>query len=111
MVELLDVPNIRSIFDRSERNLSFDCSLSVEGLTSGSWDLTNRKLSKYVRNPQLYVSPLVYRPIEFTSAAVQRPGFYYLSEKQSVAGNNVQNQNTETSLNEFSTVLQAISPH
>ena len=43
-----------------------------------------RQFSTYVRNPQVYVRPVAYRPIRvYVGGEVKRPGYYTLTGVQS----------------------------
>ena len=76
-------------------------SLAVEGLTIEELrDFLTRKFSTYVRDPQVYVSPVVYRPIRvYIGGEVQRPGYYYLSGQQGLIGPEQSNRLQASSLN------------
>ncbi len=86
-VELLDVPEYSGIFTIGPDGTLYLPrlrSLYVEGLTVPelSWFLT-QQFRTYVRDPQVFVNPVVYRPIRvYVGGEVARPGYYYLSGEQ-----------------------------
>lgn len=88
-VELLDIPEYSGVFTigpDGTLHLPRLRSLYVEGLTVPelSWFLT-QQFRTYVRDPQVFVNPVVYRPIRvYLGGEVARPGYYYLSGEQSL---------------------------
>ncbi|QNI72316.1 polysaccharide biosynthesis/export family protein [Synechococcus sp. NOUM97013] len=83
-IELLDLPELSgnySIGPDGTLYLPRLRALYVEGLTVEElrYFLT-QQFSTYVREPQLFVRPVVYRPIRiYVGGAVRRPGYYTLS--------------------------------
>ena len=89
-IELLDIPEYSGIFTIGPDGslyLPRLRSIPVEGLTVEELrHLLSRRYRDYVRDPQVFVSPTVYRPIRvYIGGEVHRPGYYYLSG-QSAAG-------------------------
>jgi polysaccharide export outer membrane protein len=86
-VELLDIPEISGTYTIGPDGTLYLPrlrSLYVEGLTVPelSWFLTEQFRS-FVRDPQVFVNPVVYRPIRvYVGGEVARPGFYTLSGEQ-----------------------------
>ena len=99
-IELLDVPRLPTTTDYqvekmrdlgSGRTFSIGPdgtlyvprlrSLYVEGLSIEELrNFLTQQLSNYVRDPQVYVRPVVYRPVRiYVGGEVQRPGYYTLS--------------------------------
>ena len=96
LVELLDVPEYSGVFQVGPDGTLYIPrlrSLVVEGLTLE--DLRSsltQKFSAYVREPQVFVSPVAYRPIRvYIGGEVQRPGFYYLTGQQGATGSEQEN--------------------
>jgi polysaccharide export outer membrane protein len=86
-VELLDIPELSgtySIGPDGTMYLPRLRALYVEGLTVEElrYFLT-QQFKAYVKNPQLYVRPVGYRPIRiYVGGEVRRPGYYTLSGSQ-----------------------------
>ncbi len=82
-VELLDIPELSGTFSIGPDGTMYLPRLQalyVEGLTVEElrYFLT-QQFKAYVKNPQLYVRPVGYRPIRiFVGGEVRRPGFYTL---------------------------------
>ena len=57
----------------------------MEGLTVEELrNFLKQQFSTYVRNPQVYVRPVAYRPIRvYVGGEVRRPGYYTLTGVQS----------------------------
>ena len=90
-IELLDLPELSgrfSIGPDGTLHLPRLRSLYVEGLTVE--DLRHyltQQFSTYVLNPQIYVRPVVYRPIRiYVGGEVKRPGYYTLTGAQFTTG-------------------------
>ena len=88
-IELLDLPELSGTFSIGPdgtiylRRLR---ALYVEGLTVEElrYFLTEQ-FKTYVKNPQVYVRPIGYRPIRiYVGGEVRRPGYYTLSGVQSI---------------------------
>jgi len=86
-VELLDIPELSGIFAIGPDGTIYLPrlrALYVEGLTVEElrYFLT-QQFKAYVKNPQLYVRPVGYRPIRiYVGGEVRRPGYYTLSGVQ-----------------------------
>jgi polysaccharide export outer membrane protein len=82
-VELLDIPELSGTFSIGPDGTMYLPrlrALYVEGLTVEElrYFLT-QQFKTYVKNPQLYVRPVGYRPIRiYVGGEVRRPGFYTL---------------------------------
>ena len=89
MVELEDIPEYSGVFSIGPDGTMYLPRLRgiyVEGLTVEElrYFLT-QQFKTYVRNPQVYVRPVAYRPIRaYVGGEVRRPGYYYLSGEQSL---------------------------
>jgi polysaccharide export outer membrane protein len=100
-VELLDIPELSGTFSIGPDGTMYLPRLRglyVEGLTLEElrYFLT-QQFKVYVKNPQLYVQPVGYRPIRiYVGGEVQRPGYYTLRGQEVLAGggqNNSQQAN------------------
>lgn len=86
-VELLDLPELSGTFAIGPDGTMYLPrlrALYVEGLTVEElrYFLT-QQFKAYVKNPQLYVRPVAYRPIRiYVGGEVRRPGYYTLSGVQ-----------------------------
>jgi len=88
-VELIDIPELSgtySIGPDGTLYLPRLRALYVEGLTVEELRyFLATQFKAYVKNPQLYVRPITYRPIRvYVGGEVKRPGFYLLSGSQSL---------------------------
>lgn len=89
-VELLDLPELSGVFSIGPDGTIYLPrlrALYVEGLTVEElrYFLTEQ-FRAYVKSPQVYVSPVGYRPIRiYVSGEVRRPGYYTLSGVQNPA--------------------------
>ena len=89
-VELLDLPELSGLFSIGPDGTIYLPrlrALYVEGLTVEElrYFLTEQ-FRAYVKNPQIYVRPVGYRPIRiYVSGEVRRPGYYTLSGVQNPA--------------------------
>ena len=87
-IELLDLPELSGRFSIGPDGTLYLPrlrALYVEGLTVEElrYFLTEQ-FSTYVRDPQVYVRPVVYRPIRiYVGGEVKRPGYYTLKGVQS----------------------------
>ena len=83
-IELLDLPELSGRFTIGPDGTLYLPrlrALYVEGLTIEElrYFLT-RQFSAYVRDPQVYVRPVAYRPVRiYVGGEVRRPGYYTLS--------------------------------
>ena len=87
-IDLLDLPELSGSFSIGPDGTLYLPrlrALFVEGLTVEELRiLLTKQFSTYVRDPQLYVRPIAYRPIRiYVGGEVIRPGFYTLTGVQS----------------------------
>jgi len=86
-IELFDIPELSGVFSIGPDGTLYLPrlrALYVEGLTVEElrYFLTEQ-FRAYVKNPQIYVRPVGYRPIRiYVSGEVRRPGYYTLSGVQ-----------------------------
>jgi polysaccharide export outer membrane protein len=84
-VEVLDIPELTGIFSIGPDGTIYLPrlrSLYVEGLTVEElrYFLTVQ-FRTYVKNPEIYISPVRYRPIRvYVGGEISRPGYYMLSK-------------------------------
>ena len=98
-LELLDIPELSGTFSIGPDGTLYLPrlrALYVEGLTVEElrYFLT-QQFKKYVRNPDLYIRPVGYRPIRiYVGGEVKRPGYYTLSGIQGaiVSEDNLDNE-------------------
>lgn len=88
-VELLDVPEYSGVFSIGPDGTLYLPrlrALFVEGLTVEELRyFLEQQFKTYVRQPQVYLRPVVYRPIRvYVGGEVRRPGYYYLSSQQAI---------------------------
>ena len=89
-IELLDMPELSGRFSIGPDGTIYLPrlrALYVEGLTVEELrSFLTQQFRTYVRNPQLYVRPVVYRPIRvYVGGEVRRPGYYTLSGKTNLS--------------------------
>ena len=87
IIELLDLPELSGQFTIGPDGTLYLPrlrSLYVEGLTIEELrTVLTREFRKYVREPQIYVRPVSFRPVRiYVGGEVKRPGFYTLSSSQ-----------------------------
>ncbi len=88
-VELQDIPEYSGVFSIGPDGTMYVPRLRglyVEGLTVEElrYFLT-QQFATYVRNPQVFVRPVAYRPIRvYVGGEVRRPGYYYLAGEQTL---------------------------
>lgn len=87
-IELLDLPELSGRFSIGPDGTLYLPrlrALYVEGLTVEELrNFLRQQFSTYVRNPQVYVRPVAYRPIRvYVGGEVKRPGYYTLTGVQS----------------------------
>lgn len=87
-IDLLDLPELSGSFSIGPDGTLYLPrlrALFVEGLTVEELRiLLTKQFSAYVRDPQVYVRPIAYRPIRiYVGGEVRRPGFYTLTGVQS----------------------------
>ena len=85
LIELLDLPELSGQFSIGPDGTLYLPrlrALYVEGLTVEELrSFLTQQFSTYVRDPQVYVRPIRYRPIRvYVGGEVQRPGYYTLSD-------------------------------
>ena len=83
-IELLDLPELSGRFSIGPDGTLYLPrlrALYVEGLTIEELrGFLTQQFKSYVRDPQVYVRPVVYRPIRiYVGGEVKRPGYYTLS--------------------------------
>ena len=86
-IELLDLPELSGRFSIGPDGTLYLPrlrSLYVEGLTVEDLrQYLTQQFSTYVLDPQIYVRPVVYRPIRiYVGGEVKRPGYYTLTGSQ-----------------------------
>ena len=86
-IELLDLPELSGFFSIGPDGTLYLPrlrALYVEGLTIEELrSFLTQQFSTYVREPQVYVRPVVYRPIRiYVGGEVRRPGYYTISGVQ-----------------------------
>ena len=86
-IELLDIPELSGTFAIGPDGTLYLPrlrALYVEGLTVEELRLfLTDQFRTYVRNPQLYIRPVGYRPVRiYVGGEVRRPGYYLLSGSQ-----------------------------
>ena len=86
-IELLDLPELSGIFSIGPDGTLYLPrlrSLYVEGLTVEHLrQYLTQKFRTYILDPQVYVRPIVYRPIRiYVGGEVKRPGYYTLTGSQ-----------------------------
>lgn len=87
-IELLDLPELSGRFSIGPDGTLYLPrlrALYVEGLTiEGLREFLTQQFKTYVREPQIYIRPIVYRPIRiYVGGEVKRPGYYTLTGVQS----------------------------
>ncbi len=88
-IELLDIPELSGTFAIGPDGTLYLPrlrALYVEGLTVEELRLfLTDQFRTYVRNPQLYIRPVGYRPVRiYVGGEVRRPGYYTLSGVQAI---------------------------
>ena len=115
LIELLDLPELSGQFSIGPDGTLYLPrlrALYVEGFTIEELrGFLTQKFKAYVRDPQVYVRPVAYRPIRvYVGGAVKRPGYYTLTGVQSYEGvNNNYLQKQHYSLDSNSAGLQEVS--
>ena len=87
-IELLDLPELSGRFSIGPDGTLYLPrlrALYVEGLTIEELrGFLTQQFKTYVRDPQVYVRPVAYRPIRiYVGGEVKRPGYYTLTGVQS----------------------------
>ena len=82
-VELIDLPELSGVFSIGPDGTLYLPrlrSIYVEGLTIEELrNFLTQQFSTYVRDPQVYIRPVSYRPIRvYVGGEVKRPGYYTL---------------------------------
>ena len=88
-IDLLDLPELSGTFTIGPDGTLYLPRLKVlyvEGLTVQELGLfLTEQFSTYVKSPELYIRPLVYRPVRiFIGGEVKRPGYYTLTGNQKI---------------------------
>ena len=89
-IELLDLPELSGLFSIGPDGTLYLPrlrALYVEGLTVEELRIfLTQRYSTYVRDPQIYLRPVVYRPVRiYVGGEVKRPGFYTLSGETKIS--------------------------
>ena len=89
-IELLDLPELSGRFSIGPDGTLYLPrlrALYVEGLTIEELRMfLTQQFKAYVRDPQVYVRPVAYRPIRiYVGGEVKRPGYYTLSGSQKLS--------------------------
>ena len=106
-IELLDLPELSGFFSIGPDGTLYLPrlrALYVEGLSVEELsNLLTQKFSTYVRDPQVYVRPVAYRPIRvYVGGEVKLPGYYTLTGVQGTYGNiRSTNANINTATNQI----------
>ena len=109
-IELLDVPEYSGVYTIGPDGTLYLPRLHsnvVEGLTVEELrSFLTRQFLTYVRDPQVFVNVVTYRPIRvYIGGEVARPGYYYLSDQQSAVGNEAFSSATQSGSLDLSTGL------
>lgn len=85
-IELLDLPELSGIFSIGPDGILYLPrlrTLQVDGLTVKELrQLLVQQFSTYVRNPEVYIRPVIFRPIRiYVGGEVKRPGYYTVSKE------------------------------
>ena len=116
-IELLDLPELSGRFSIGPDGTLYLPrlrSLYVDGLTVEELrNVLTEQYSTYVRNPQVYVRPVVYRPIRiYVGGEVRRPGYYTLSGETNLSRvvQSAENQGMQagSTLSTFGTVFPTV---
>jgi polysaccharide export outer membrane protein len=105
-VELLEIPELSGTFSIGPDGTMYLPrlrALHVEGLTVEElrYFLT-QQFKAYVKNPQIYVRPVGYRPVRiYVGGEVRRPGYYTLRGLDMTANQNQQQVSQSIKLSEF----------
>lgn len=96
-IELLDLPELSGTFEIGPDGTLYLPrlrALYVEGLTIEELRyFLNQQFKAYVRNPQVYVRPVGYRPISiYVGGEVRRPGYYTLRGVQTLSEKETETQ-------------------
>ncbi|MGC6482616.1 MAG: polysaccharide biosynthesis/export family protein [Synechococcus sp.] len=89
-IELLDLPELSGRFSIGPDGTLYLPrlrALYVEGLTIEELrEFLTQQFKIYVRDPQVYVRPVAYRPIRiYVGGEVKRPGYYTLSDDRALS--------------------------
>lgn len=85
-IELLDLPELSGIFSIGPDGILYLPrlrTLHVDGLTVKELrQLLTQQFSAYVRDPEVYIRPVIFRPVRiYVSGEVRRPGYYTVSQE------------------------------
>ena len=115
-IELLDLPELSGIFSIGPDGTIYLPrlrSVHVDGLTIEELRaFLTKEFKTYVRDPQVYIRPVHYRPIRvYVGGEVKLPGYYTLTGGQFIIGQleQLSNSHTDSTLfNNIPTVFDAI---
>ena len=90
-IELLDIPELSGTFSIGPDGTLYLPrlrALYVEGLTVEELrSFLTQQFRAYVKNPELYIRPVGYRPVRiYVGGEVRRPGYYTLTGNQLLSG-------------------------
>ena len=90
-IELLDIPELSGTFSIGPDGTLYLPrlrALYVEGLTVEELrSFLTQQFRAYVKNPELYIRPVGYRPVRiYVGGEVKRPGYYTLTGNQLLSG-------------------------
>ena len=90
-IELLDIPELSGTFSIGPDGTLYLPrlrALYVEGLTVQELrSFLTQQFRAYVKNPELYIRPVGYRPVRiYVGGEVKRPGYYTLTGNQLLSG-------------------------
>ena len=90
-IELLDIPELSGTFSIGPDGTLYLPrlrALYVEGLTVEELrSFLTQQFRTYVKNPELYIRPVGYRPVRiYVGGEVRRPGYYTLTDYQELDG-------------------------
>jgi polysaccharide biosynthesis/export protein len=90
-IELLDIPELSGTFSIGPDGTLYLPrlrALYVEGLTVQELrSFLTQQFRAYVKNPELYIRPVGYRPVRiYVGGEVRRPGYYTLTGNQLLSG-------------------------
>ena len=85
-IELLDLPELSGISSIGPDGILYLPrlrALHVDGLTVKELrQLLTQQFSAYVRDPEVYIRPVIFRPVRiYVSGEVGRPGYYTVSKE------------------------------
>ena len=101
-IELIDLPELSGYFSIGPDGTLYLPrlrALFVEGLTIEELrEYLNQKFKDFVRDPQVYVRPVAYRPIRiYVGGEVKRPGYYTLDGDRELSSRAAEAMQLQTS--------------